>query len=92
MQRPWHKDRIDPDLIISDKSKSILQGAIRPWSGHFFTFRSSMLKDVGKRFGFDLNTPISRMTETQVRTILYGTRGEYPLQISIEIFGYRVGI
>ena len=64
----------DPDLIISDKSKSILQGAIRPWSGHFFTFRSSMLKDVGKRFGFDLNTPISRMTETQVRTILYGTQ------------------
>ena len=63
----------DPDLIISDKSKSILQGAIRPWSGHFFTFRSSMLKDVGKRFGFDLNTPISRMTETQIRTILYGT-------------------
>jgi excinuclease ABC subunit A len=64
----------DPDLIISDRSKSILQGAIRPWSGHFFTFRSSMLKDVGKRFGFDLNTPISRMTETQVRTILYGTQ------------------
>lgn len=64
----------DPELIISDKSKSILQGAIRPWSGHFFTFKSSMLKDVGKRFGFDLNTPISRMTETQVRTILYGTQ------------------
>ena len=64
----------DPDLIISDKSKSILQGAIKPWSGHFFTFKSSMLKDVGKRFGFDLNTPISRMTETQIRTILYGTQ------------------
>lgn len=64
----------DPELIISDKSKSILQGAIRPWSGHFFTFKSSMLKDVGKRFGFDLNTPISRMTETQIRTILYGTQ------------------
>jgi len=64
----------DPELIISDKSKSILQGAIKPWSGHFFTFKSSMLKDVGKRFGFDLNTPISRMTETQIRTILYGTQ------------------
>jgi excinuclease ABC subunit A len=64
----------DPDLIISDKSKSILQGAIKPWSGHFFTFKSSMLKDVGKRFGFDLNTPISRMTEIQIRTILYGTQ------------------
>jgi excinuclease ABC subunit A len=63
----------DPDLVITDKSKSILQGAIRPWSGHFFTFRSSMLKDVGKRFGFTLNTPISQMTEVQLKTILYGT-------------------
>ncbi len=64
----------DPDLVITDKSKSILQGAIRPWSGHFFTFRSSMLKDVGKRFGFTLNTPISQMTEAQIETILYGTK------------------
>lgn len=64
----------DPDLIISDKSRSILQGAIRPWSGHFFTFKSSMLKDVGKRFGFNLNTPISQMTQAQIRIILYGTR------------------
>jgi excinuclease ABC subunit A len=64
----------DPDLIISDKSKSILQGAIKPWSGHFFTFKSAMLKDVGKRFRFNLNTPISHMTEGQIRIILYGTQ------------------
>ena len=64
----------DPDLVISDKSKSILEGAIKPWSGHFFTFKSAMLKDVGKRFGFNLNTPISHMTEGQIRIILYGTQ------------------
>ena len=64
----------DPDLVISDKSKSILEGAIKPWSGHFFTFKSAMLKDVGKRFGFNLNTPISHLTEGQIRIILYGTQ------------------
>ncbi|MGA9842385.1 MAG: excinuclease ABC subunit UvrA [Nitrososphaeraceae archaeon] len=64
----------DPDLVISDKTKSILEGAIKPWSGHFFTFKSAMLKDVGKRFGFNLNTPISHMTEGQIRIILYGTQ------------------
>lgn len=67
------KTEFDPDLIIPDKSKSILQGAIKPWSGHFATFRSAMLKDVGKKFGFNLTTPISEMSEEQLSVILYGT-------------------
>ncbi len=32
-----------------------------------------MLRNVGKRFGFDLTTPISNMTERQLKIILYGT-------------------
>ena len=67
------KIEFDPELIIPDRSKSILEGAVKPWSGHFATFRSAMLRDVGKRFGFDLGTPISNMTETQLKIILYGT-------------------
>jgi excinuclease ABC subunit A len=67
------KIEFDPELIIPDRSKSILEGAVKPWSGHFATFRSAMLRDVGKRFGFDLYTPISRMTDQQLRIILYGT-------------------
>lgn len=67
------KIEFDPDLIIPDKSKSILDGAIKPWTGHFATFRSAMLRDVGKKFGFDLATPISRMEQEQVKVILYGT-------------------
>src|SRR5207253_9630644 len=40
------KIEFDPDLIIPDKAKSILDGAIRPWTGHFATFRSPTLRDV----------------------------------------------
>jgi excinuclease ABC subunit A len=67
------KIEFDPELIIPDKSKSILDGAVKPWSGYFATFRSEMLRDVGKYFGFNLYTPISKMTEEQIRVILYGT-------------------
>ena len=67
------KIEFDPDLIIPDKAKSILDGAIRPWTGHFATFRSSMLRDVGRKFGFDLTTPISKMKPDQLKVILYGT-------------------
>ena len=64
----------DPDLIIPDKGKSILNGGIKPWStGQFASFRTSMLKDVGRKFGFNLNTPIEKMNEEQLNVILYGT-------------------
>ena len=64
----------DPDLIIPDKSKSILNGGIKPWTtGQFASFRISMLKDVGKKFGFNLNTPIEKMNQEQLDVILYGT-------------------
>ncbi|MGI0037402.1 MAG: excinuclease ABC subunit UvrA, partial [Nitrososphaera sp.] len=67
------RTEFDPELIIPDRSRSILEGAIIPWSGHFATFRSSMLRDVGKKFGFDLATPIAKMKEEQLKVILYGT-------------------
>jgi excinuclease ABC subunit A len=67
------RTEFDPDLIIPDASKTILEGAIRPWSGYFASFRSSMLRDVGKKMGFTLNMPISDMTDRQLETILYGT-------------------
>lgn len=67
------KIEFDPELIIPDKSKSILEGAIRPWSGHLATFRSAMLRDVGRKFGFDLATPIAKMKPEQMRVILYGS-------------------
>jgi excinuclease ABC subunit A len=67
------KLKFDPDLIIPDRSKSILEGAIKPWLGRFASFRSSKLRDVGKHFGFNLNVPISKLTEDQLNVILYGT-------------------
>ena len=57
------KLKFNPDLIIPDKSKSILEGAIKPWLGRFASFRLSKLRDVGKHFGFNLNVPISKFTE-----------------------------
>jgi excinuclease ABC subunit A len=67
------KIEFDPDLIIPDRTKSILDGAIKPWTGHFATFRSAMLRDVGRKFGFDLATPIAKMKPDQLKVILYGT-------------------
>ncbi|MEK6908122.1 MAG: excinuclease ABC subunit UvrA, partial [Thermoproteota archaeon] len=67
------KMEFDADLVIPDKSKSILDGAIVPWSGRFSAFRKQALRAVGKKFGFDLMTPIEKIAPKHLRIILHGS-------------------
>ncbi|HET8719996.1 MAG TPA: excinuclease ABC subunit UvrA, partial [Candidatus Nitrosotenuis sp.] len=67
------KMEFDPDLVIPDKTKSILDGAIVPWSGRFSAFRKQELRSVGKKFGFDLMTPINKIKPEHLKIILHGT-------------------
>ncbi|HJL67829.1 MAG TPA: excinuclease ABC subunit UvrA, partial [Nitrosopumilus sp.] len=67
------KMEFDSDLVIPDKTKSILDGAIVPWSGRFSSFRRQALRAVGKKFGFDLMTPINDIPQKYLQIILHGT-------------------
>ena len=67
------KMEFDADLVIPDKTKSILDGAIIPWSGRFSSFRRQALQAVGKKFGFDLMTPINKIKPQYLQIILHGT-------------------
>lgn len=67
------KMEFDEDLVIPDKTKSILDGAIVPWSGRFSSFRKQELRAVGKKVGFDLMTPINKIKPEHLRIILHGT-------------------
>ena len=67
------KMEFHPNLVIPDKSKSILDGAIVPWSGRFQSFRRQELRAVGKKYGFNLMTPIKEMNSKQINIILHGT-------------------
>ncbi|MBQ1230164.1 MAG: excinuclease ABC subunit UvrA [Clostridia bacterium] len=71
--------RISPERLIPDKTLSLRQGAINvngfktleeeSWNGPLFSA-------VGKRFGFDLSTPIADFTEKQYDLLMYGTGEE----------------
>lgn len=70
---------IDPDLVIPDKSKSILDGAVVAWgSGSLkedsWTF--SILKALSKEYKFKLDTPIEKLKPEIVDILLYGLKGE----------------
>ena len=70
------KLEMDPKLIIPDASKSIMEGAIKPWNNQLASFRLQMLGSVAKKFGFSLNTPFRDLSKEHVKIIMYGTDEE----------------
>lgn len=71
--------RIDPDLIIPDKSLSVSQGAIKA-SGWNYQGGNSICRmyfdGVAKHYGFSLDTPVEKLPKYAVNALLYGTDGE----------------
>ena len=74
----------DPDLVIPDKSKSILEGAIQV-SGWNSVRTDSIFRmyfeALSKKYHFSLTDPVSTLTPEAMDVILYGTKGE-PLRMT----------
>ncbi len=71
--------RVDPDLVIPDKSKSIRDGAINApgWSKSDYSSISKMYFDaLGRKYNFTLDDPINSLSDDAVEAILCGTKGE----------------
>jgi len=64
---------ISEDLVIPDKSKNIINGAIAVYGKLDITWRAQQIAVVGKAFKFDLFTPLQDFTEKQIQVLLYGT-------------------
>ncbi len=70
---------ISPSMIIPDRKLSIAEGAIKAsgWSGRDNSSIGGMYYDaLGKKYGFDFNTPIEDLSEEALNAILYGTGDE----------------
>ena len=68
------KMEIDPELLVPDKKKSLIQGAIVPLGeqprGNWY---SSILKSLAEHYEFKFTTPWYRLSEKARSIILYGT-------------------
>ncbi|MGZ7070423.1 MAG: excinuclease ABC subunit UvrA, partial [Methanobacterium sp.] len=69
------KLEIDTDLVIPDKSLSLEEGAILPWSkskkrNNYYT---QMLKAVGDHYDFSMDTPFNELPKKYQNIILYGS-------------------
>jgi len=74
----------DPDLVIPDKSKSILDGAIQV-SGWSSARTDSVFRmyfeALAQKYRFSLNVPVSQLSQDALNVILYGT-GEEKLRMT----------
>ncbi|MDD3159571.1 MAG: excinuclease ABC subunit UvrA [Candidatus ainarchaeum sp.] len=66
------ESEFDPDLIIPDKTKSIMDGAIKIYGKMDLSWRAQQLQFVGKVHGFDLFTPLEKFTKKQFDVLMYG--------------------
>ncbi|MFH0838463.1 MAG: excinuclease ABC subunit UvrA [Patescibacteria group bacterium] len=72
------KLKINPRLVIPNPRLTIAEGAIVPWSisSMRLNWYNNLLREVGKEYGFDINTPIGKLTQQQIDIIMHGTGDE----------------
>jgi excinuclease ABC subunit A len=66
------KKEFDVSLIIPDESLSINREALAPFGKPRPTWFFSQLQAVARRFGFDFNTPIGKISKEARHVLLYG--------------------
>ena len=64
---------ISPDLVVPDKTKSLADGAIYPWSKTSTTYYNDVLKSVAEHFDIDMQKPFQELPQHQQDIILYGS-------------------
>jgi len=67
------KQDFDPDLVMPDKSKAVIDGGVACWGNHVDGWRYQQIGSVAKHFRIDLTKPISDLTKDQLNVLLYGT-------------------
>ena len=68
--------RLDPELLVPDPGRSLLEGAIPAMQSLRSAFRRHWFEGVADHYGFTLDTPWRDLTAAQRQVLLYGTGTE----------------
>ncbi len=68
--------KIDPELVIPDRTKTFREGAIKPWQDtggrHVFFYYRSLLRNMLRHIGKNLDARVDTLSEKEMNFILYG--------------------
>ena len=84
------KVSIDPEFVIPDPKKSLIQGAIDPIGeqprGNWY---SAILKSLAFHYDFNFTTPWKKLTEEVQRVLLYGTHPGEKITMSYQFEKFK---
>ena len=83
-----------PDLIVPDPSRSLREGAIRPWAGSWRRLFWPRIEALAKQRGIPLDQPWSRLAAAQRKLLLdggEGFRGAIPFLTRLQQKSYKAG-
>lgn len=80
---------IDKNIVIPDRKLSIQKGAIVPLGALKESWTSAIIKAAAKRFDIPLTSPIDKLTEEQIDTLLFGSEEPVTLTVSYGSYGAR---
>ena len=63
----------DLDLIVPDKTKSLWQGAVAPWSNSSSPYYKQTLEAICRHYGASLKTPFAELDEAVKNCLLHGS-------------------
>ncbi len=66
---------LDLDLVIPDKSRTLAQGAIEPWTKPRYRGFQSRLRDIAQRRGVPLDVPFEQLSPEHKKLVIEGIDG-----------------
>ncbi|MDT8273214.1 MAG: excinuclease ABC subunit UvrA, partial [Desulfomonilia bacterium] len=76
--------KIDPDLVLPDRNKSLMEGALIPWGVPPGRFASRMIRHLGRTLQFDVNAPFESLDQDVQNIILFGSGAAETYSTSFE--------
>ncbi|MCK5466725.1 excinuclease ABC subunit UvrA, partial [Candidatus Parcubacteria bacterium] len=72
------KLEISPDLIIPNKSLTLLEGAIRPWASMLNKWDEyvKIFSDLNKKYKVPINIPVEEMSKRDLDIVFYGVKNK----------------
>jgi excinuclease ABC subunit A len=71
----------DTDLIVPDRTKSLANGAVKPWDRETQNYYNSLLEAAAAHFHIPYTVPVSELSKNQMHVILHGGRHEDTVMI-----------
>ena len=67
-----HRLEIDPQLVVPDPRRPLIEGAVAPWEAATQTHFYSMLEALATTYGFRLDVPFEELDDRARDVVLYG--------------------